>query len=60
MPPLDDAPTAAEYMALAAETQQRLARLDFDKDEDYKEGMDALGELNRQGALLKAREAEGK
>ena len=60
MPPLDDAPTAAEYMALAAETQQRLAGLDFDKDEDYKEGMEELARLNLAGALLKAREAEGK
>jgi hypothetical protein len=50
-------PTLDEYQRLAAATQERLAGLDFDNDDDYREGMAALGELNRQGALLKLKEA---
>lgn len=57
MPPTDNAPTTEQYQQLCQQTQAKLATLDFDNDADYKEGMDALGELGRAGALLKLAEA---
>lgn len=51
-------PTPTEYTVMCQQTQAKLATLDFADAADYKEGMNALAELNLQGALLKRAELE--
>ena len=58
MPPLDDAPTAAEYQQMAAAVGRLLMRLDFENNQlEHDAGHWALHWLNSQGAMLVAREA---